>query len=54
MPGERLVGPVAEERLDEHLVRVLRVIVAAAKVDLLHLESFVLLRRHKRCINTEL
>ena len=47
MPGERLVGAVAEERLDEDLVGVLGVVVAAAQVDLLHLKSLVLLRRHK-------
>ena len=46
MPGERLVGAVAEEGLDEDLVGVLSVVLAAAQVDLFHLQSLVLLRSH--------
>ena len=46
MSGEGLVGAVAQERLDEHHVRVLRVVLAASKVDLLNLQSLVLLRKY--------
>ena len=47
MPGEGLVGAVAQERPDEHLVGVLRVILTASKVDLLHLQSFALLQNYR-------
>ena len=48
MSIKRLVGPKAEERGDEDSVRVLRIVVLAAEVDLGNLGLLVVLREESK------